>query len=112
MDWGVKVWLTGSDGRRMFGQGPRRLLDGVDRHGSLKKAAGEMGMAYTKALMLVQRAERELGLPLLSREAGGKHGGGSALTPEARALMERYGEFERRVSDAARRAFADLFRGE
>lgn len=76
--------------RRFFGEGPRRLLDGVERLGSLRAAAAEMGMAYTKALALVRRAEGELGFPLTRRSIGGKGGGGSCLTPQAKEWMERY----------------------
>lgn len=77
-------------GQRFFGEGPWRLLQGVERLGSLRAAAGEMGMAYTKALALVRRAEKELGFPLTRRSIGGKGGGGSCLTPQAKEWMERY----------------------
>ncbi len=77
-------------GQRFFGEGPYRLLAGVERLGSLRAAAAEMGMAYTKALTLVRRAESELGFPLTRRSIGGKGGGGSCLTPQAKEWMERY----------------------
>ena len=43
-----------------------------------------MGMAYTKALKLIQHAEKALGFALTARSAGGKDGGGSCLTPEGK----------------------------
>ena len=43
-----------------------------------------MGMAYTKALAIMRRAEKNLGFPLTARRIGGKGGGGSVLTPKAK----------------------------
>ena len=56
---------------------------------SLRAAAQNMGMAYTKALKLLQRAEAALGYPLTTRTTGGKAGGGSALTPEGKEWLAR-----------------------
>jgi molybdate transport system regulatory protein len=83
-----KIWLEYRG--RAFGEGPARLLDGVERTGSLKKAASELGMSYNKAWRILQAAEQRLGFPLLDRRVGGSLGGGSYLTPQARDLLIRY----------------------
>lgn len=102
----VRVFLYDSEGERFFGEGPCRLLRGVEELGSLKKAAARMGMAYTKALSMIKRAERELGFPLTERVIGGKSGGGSYLTPEAKEFVEKY----ERYRDACYEADADIYR--
>jgi molybdate transport system regulatory protein len=83
-----KVWLD--FGGRAFGDGPARLLDGVERTGSLRKAAAELGMSYNKAWRIIHAAEQRLNFSLLDRSVGGSLGGGSHLTPQAKDLMERY----------------------
>ena len=83
-----KVWLD--YGGRAFGDGPARLLDEIQRTGSLRKAAAELGMSYNKAWCIIHAAEQRLNFSLLNRSIGGSQGGGSHLTPRAEDLMERY----------------------
>ena len=83
-----KLWLVYRG--RAFGDGPARLLAGVEQYGSLRKAAQELGMSYNKAWRILHAAEQRLGFPLLDRSVGGSLGGGSNITPEARDLMIRY----------------------
>ena len=60
----TKVIFLDEAGEKFFGEGPCRLLHGVEETGSLRAAALSMGMAYTKALKLVRRAEGVLGFAL------------------------------------------------
>lgn len=98
-----KVWLDFQG--RAFGDGPARLLDGVQQSGSLRKAAVELGMSYNKAWRILHAAEQRLGFPLLDRSVGGSLGGGSQLTPRAQDLVERY----RRLGHDADRALEEVF---
>ena len=84
----LRAYLLGDDGHRVFGPGPVDLLERVGELGSLRAAAMEMGMAYTKATRLVRDAERAFGFSLTERTVGGTGGGGSRLTPEALDLIE------------------------
>ena len=102
----IRVFLYDEEGNRFFGEGPCRLLRNVEAFGSLKKAAESMGMAYTKALAMIRRAEQELGYPLTQRVIGGKHGGGSFLTPQAKELLEKYEAYR----DACYKADAAIYR--
>lgn len=49
-----------------------------------------MNMAYTKALQLLDKAEKELGFKLCEKSIGGKGGGGSVLSTEAREFIDKY----------------------
>jgi molybdate transport system regulatory protein len=104
-----KIWLDYRG--RAFGDGPARLLGGVEEWGSLRKAAQELGMSYNKAWRILHAAEERLGFALLDRSVGGSLGGGSQLTPEARDLMRRYrslvGDAEEALEAVFRRHFAD-----
>ena len=101
----IRIVLRDDDGEKFFGEGPCRVLKGIERTGSLRAAAKEMDMAYTKALRLVERAEEALGFPLTERTIGGKGGGGSRLTAEAKEFISQYEAYR----DACYKANADLY---
>ena len=86
----TKIMFLDDNGEKFFGEGPARLLRGVQEHGSLRAAAMSMDMAYTKALKLIRNAENALGFVLIRRSAGGRDGGGSALTEEGKEWLARY----------------------
>jgi molybdate transport repressor ModE-like protein len=104
-----KLWLDYRG--RAFGDGPARLLAGVEEYGSLRKAAQELGMSYNKAWRIIHAAEQRLGFPLLDRSVGGSLGGGSQVTPETRDLMKRYravaAEADEALEAVFQRHFAD-----
>ena len=91
-----KMWLDNRG--KAFGNGPCELLLRVEKTGSLRKAAIELGMSYNKAWRLINILEKRLGFPLLVRKAGGKNGGGSEITGYARDLIARYKSFTQEAS--------------
>ena len=103
----TRIVFLDAQGQKFFGEGPCRLLRGVAETGSLHSAAASMDMAYTKALRLLKHAEQALGYPLTQRTAGGKHGGGSQLTPQGKEWLERYEAYR----DACVQANRQLDRG-
>ncbi len=107
----LRAYLLGFEGARVFGPGPRELLERVESEGSLRAAAISMGMAYTKASRMVKAAEASFGFPLTERTIGGVGGGGSRLTAEARDLLDRYEAFESACEQDLRRNFAECFSG-
>lgn len=86
----TKITFLDDMGEKFFGEGPARLLHGIEETGSLRAAALSMDMAYTKALKLIRNAENALGFALVLRSTGGKDGGGSNLTQEGREWLKRY----------------------
>lgn len=107
LHWGLTLRLYGQE--KSFGPGPLRLLEGVERTGSLHRAAAEMGMAYSKAWKLLQKVEAEWGFPVLESRPGGAGGGGSALTARGRELAGRYRRMLEAVEAAACQAFEEAF---
>lgn len=103
MQLSYKIWLDHRG--RAFGDGPARLLDGVEQWGSLRRAAHELGMSYNKAWRILHAAEQRLGFALLDRSVGGSLGGGSHLTPTAQDLMRRY----RAVAAEAEEVLQEVF---
>lgn len=105
----TKLIFLNDDGEKFFGEGPCRLLHGVEEQGSLRASAQCMGMAYSKALKLVKNAEAALGFPLTTRTAGGKDGGGSRLTPEGKAWLAKYEAYRDACNEASRELYHRFF---
>ncbi len=94
---------------KCFGSGVAQLLHLVEKHHSLRGAALEMGMAYSKAWTIMKKCEAQLGFPLLIYATGGKHGGGASLTEEAVRLLAAYDRYCERVNEAAQAMFREEF---
>ena len=105
----TRITFWEQNGEKFFGEGPARLLRGIEEHGSLRSAAISMDMAYTKALKLLKNAEAALGFPLTTRTTGGKSGGGSTLTPEGKAWLSRYEAYAAACAEANREMFRKYF---
>ena len=95
--------------QKCFGPGVARLLRGVERCRSLRSAAQEMEMAYSKAWTVIRTAEEGLGVKLLHSSAGGRGGGGATLTEEAPQLLAAYESYCADVEAYAQRRFAERF---
>ena len=102
----TRITFTDANGIRFFGEGPCHLLRTVEQTGSLRAAAMEMEMAYSKASKLLKQAEANLGFPLTTRSTGGKDGGGSVLTPEGKRWLRQYEAYR----DACVKANQALYR--
>lgn len=105
----IKVFLNDESDLRFFGEGPCRLLHAVEETGSLRKAALSMNMAYTKALSLIRHAQEVLGYPLTETTIGGKGGGGSRLTPQAKEFLEKYETYRDKCREANLRIYHEIF---
>ena len=101
----TKIVFLDENGEKFFGEGPCRLMRGLEEMGSLRAAAASIKMAYTKALKLISNAEKALGFKLTERITGGKDGGGSRITPEGKEWLTRYETYR----DACKAANAKLY---
>lgn len=105
----TKIVFYDENDEKFFGEGPTRLLRGVERTGSLRAASAEMNMAYTKALKLVRNAETALGFSLITSVAGGKSGGGSVLTEKGKKWLTRYETYRDACIQANRQLYLEHF---
>lgn len=85
----INVWLQ-VEGEVALSHWRVRLLQMVDRTGSISAAAQAMDIQYRLAWQRIHEMEERLGISLLETTAGGRGGGGSTLTPAAYALIERF----------------------
>lgn len=109
MDRNVRVVFQDDRGEKFFGEGPYRLLSGVEKNGSLHKTAEEMEMSWSKAFRIIKKAEEVLGFPLLERKTGGSGGGGSRITPEGKAWIRKYERFRDACREQEERIFREVY---
>ena len=105
----TKIIFLDNNGEKFFGEGPARLLRGIEETGSLRSSAMSMNMAYTKALKLMKNAEAALGFPLTTRTTGGRSGGGSTLTSEGKVWLARYEAYRDACTEVNRQLIRKFF---
>lgn len=83
------LWIE-CNGERFFGPGPMELLERIIESGSISQAAKGMGMSYTKAWEIINRLNAAAVTPFVVTSPGGKDGGGSVVSEEAKELIKAY----------------------
>ena len=58
---------------------------------------------------MVKRAEREFGFAMTQRTIGGKGGGGSTITPQAKELLMRYQAYRTACGQSAQDLYNTYF---
>lgn len=66
------------------------LLEAVIEHGSITAAAQAVGISYRTAWNRIADLNNRAKEPLVERAAGGKDGGGSALTPSGHKMLQLF----------------------
>ncbi len=105
-NFNVKLTLYNED--YSFGNGLYRLLLLIDEYKSVNRACKEMKMAYSKAYKMIIRSEKDLNCKLLVGKIGGKGGGGSTLTEEARKLMSFYEQINKNTKEFVEKEIANF----
>ena len=94
----------------LLGPGKADLLEAIDRTGSIRQAAVELGMSYMRAWTLVKTMNEGFRSPLVESSRGGSGRGGASLTKTGRTVLELYREMERDSLAAIRSARGRLSR--
>lgn len=105
----TRLIFVDDNNEKFFGEGPYRLLRGIEKTGSLRATAMDMGMSYTKALKLINNAEKELGFRFTTRVVGGKSGGGSCLTDEGREWLDKYEKYKEACLKENERIYQEIY---
>lgn len=103
-----KLWIE-VDGKPVFGRGRRFLLEAIDRYGSINRAAKEINISYRKAWGYIKAMEERLGIKLVERQTGGRHGGGATLTQDARNFLKKYEALEKGIQGLVDERFNQIF---
>jgi len=89
-----KLWLSTNEEKNIVGENIINLLKHIDKTGSLKSAATELNISYRKAWGNMKDAESQLNIQLVEKQRGGKDGGNSKLTQEAKNLIAAFDELK------------------
>lgn len=92
----LKVWMQAKNG---FGFGSRfvAILEAVERTGSIKRAAAELGWSYRHVWSRIKHAEQALSCTLVTCHLGGAAPERSELTPAGRHVVSRFHELRGRL---------------
>ncbi|HEY0748982.1 MAG TPA: hypothetical protein VGD63_19920, partial [Steroidobacteraceae bacterium] len=91
-----------------LGPGKIDLLEAINAHGSLTSAATSLGLSYRRAWLLLDSLNKTFDESVTTSNAGGKRGGGSAVTAFGRLLIERYRGLEKDIGGIAARSLQDI----
>ena len=85
-----------------------RLLEAIDKFGSISQAAKAVPLSYKAAWDAVDDMNNVAPEPLVNRAAGGRHGGGTELTAFARRLIAFYRALEKESQLALEKLTSNL----
>jgi len=105
------VWLTirvDFESGASIGPGKIRLLEEVEKSGSIRKAAEALNMSFRQSWLLLKAIEEMFGEKVIVTARGGAKGGGSALTELGRLVVSNYRELEREAAAASQHQIANL----
>ena len=102
----LRLWLETSEGV-FFGIGRALLLAKIEEYGSLKKAAGDLGMSYRAAWGKIKKTEKILGVQLIIQSGSKREG--YQLTDFGALLKDRYLFWFNAVEEEAVKKARELF---
>lgn len=90
----------------IFGLGRYLILNEIEKHGSLKKAAEEIGMSYRAAWGKIKNSEKILGRKLIEKETNKE---GYHLTSFGKILKEKFLQYTTETENYAKEKFKEDF---
>lgn len=105
----LEVKIRICDSEPVLGPGLVRLLEFIEKTGSMKEACTTMGMSYSKGWKIVNRAEALLKEELIVRFHGGTKGGKCGITEKGASLIERFNQMQKEMEDNGKKAFEKYF---
>jgi len=103
----LRLFIKGEEEGDAFGPGIADLMRGVQKYGSLLKAAESMHMAYSKAWKIIHKVEDNLGFQLIFRQVG--RGCGSVITEDGMKFLNAYDNFLADITATTQESFERNF---
>ena len=94
--------------KRAIGPGKIRLLEAIDRTGSISQAGRSLGMSYRRAWLLIDDVNRCFRDPVVMTQPGGMRGGGATLTAFGHKLVSSYRAIEDEATTTAQARLHEL----
>lgn len=112
MELKTKIYLVDENDEKFMGIGVVWLLERVLEKGSLRAAALDLGISYSKAYLMISKLENSLNKSVLVRRKGGTSRRGATLTPFGIILLDKYKVFHssmKEITKAPYEVFAENF---
>jgi len=102
MDLKTKIYLINSENEKFMGIGVVWLLEEIKKQSSLRAAAAEIGISYSKAYSMIDMLERSLGKIILVRRRGGYSRQGAYLSEFGEDFLKAYKSFHQEIKEITR----------
>lgn len=93
-----KIWFE-INGKPLIGDGRLKMLESINKHGSIIKASEEIEVSYRKTRGAIRDMEASLGERLVKTRRGGTEGGGASLTDLANELIQKFKAQQKGVNE-------------
>jgi molybdate transport system regulatory protein len=104
MEIKYKLWIE-KDGKVVFGKGRDEILTSIQETRSLNAAAKKLKMSYRAAWGRLKASEERADMKLVEVDSTEK---GMHLTPQAKAIMDRFEKLEKDVKSLLMKANLDF----
>lgn len=110
-DYSLKVKLYLEDSQEKFmGIGVLWLLQKIEECGSLRAAAMDLGISYSKAFKMIENLESALGQKVLVRKRGGADRTGVSITPFGFEFINLYDSFQQQCKALLKEPFDNFMK--
>lgn len=106
----VRIYLEDNKKNSFMGVGVLWLLQGIEKTGSIRQAASDMNMSYTKAHQILKNLEETIGQTVLERHRGGNNRSGAELSPFGKKFLQKYIFFNDHIEEYASAEFINFLK--
>lgn len=85
----TRFWIASPHGTYL-GEGRIRLLQEIEKTGSISAAAKSLELSYRKAWKMIDVMNEQSSKPVVERVSGGKSGGGTRITNHGKQAILKY----------------------
>jgi molybdate transport repressor ModE-like protein len=107
-----QFWLNTKTGEEILGKDILKILNDIEKEGSIQAAAEKNAVSYRKAWGDLKKAEEILKFSIIEKKRGGKDGGTTILTDDGKRMLKAFEdlekEFDQAIYDAAKKFFHKL----
>ena len=108
MELKTKIYLVNTENEKFMGIGVVWLLEEIKKQSSLRAAANEIGISYSKAYSMMSILENSLGKVVLVRRRGGYSRQGAYLSEFGEKFLNAYKDFHKQLKQITQQPYDDF----
>ncbi len=108
MELKTRIYLLDDEKKKFMGAGVMWLLQKTRDCGSLRKAAQDMDISYSKAFHMIKHLEAALGKEVLVRQKGGSSREGAHLSTFGQSFLSLYESFYANVKMVVEKPYEEF----